>query len=80
MFDLLSSLYESIVAFFESVGEFLLWVGELLSDIVSVAAAALDAAADVKTWLTDYIPTELMAIFALIIAVVVIYKILGREG
>lgn len=80
MFDLLSSLYESIVAFFESVGEFLMWVGELLSDIVSVATAALDAADDVKDWLVDYFPTELMAIFALIIAVVVIYKILGREG
>lgn len=80
MFDLLSSLYESIVAFFESVGDFLMWVGELLSDIVSVAAAALDSADDVKNWLVDYFPTELMAIFALIIAVVVIYKILGREG
>lgn len=80
MFDLLSSLYESIVAFFESVGDFLMWVGELLSDIVSVAAAALDAADDVKDWLVDYFPAELMAIFALIIAVVIIYKILGREG
>lgn len=80
MFDLLSSLYDSIVAFFESVGDFLMWVGELLSDIVSVAAAALDSADDVNNWLVDYFPTELMAIFALIIAVVVIYKILGREG
>lgn len=80
MFDLLSSFYESVVAFFESVGDFLMWVGELLSDIVSVAAAALDAADDVKDWLVDYFPAELMAIFALIIAVVIIYKILGREG
>lgn len=80
MFDLLSSFYESVVAFFESVGDFLLWVGELLSDIVGVAAAALDASSDVKDWVSDYFPAELLALFGLIIAVVVIYKILGREG
>lgn len=80
MFDLLSSFYESVVAFFESVGEFLMWVGELLSDIVSVAGAAYDAASDVKAWISDYFPAQLLALFALIIAVVVIYKVLGREG
>lgn len=80
MFDLLKKIRDIIVGGFEAIGTFFGWVGSLISDIVEVAVNAAKAVANVSTWLITSLPLELVTLTMAIIAIVVVYKILGREG
>ena len=80
MFDLLHTIKDILLGFFDAVGNFFEWVGELLTDIADVAAKAALAVANVTVWLTGLLPSPLLALFLSIIAIVVVYKVLGREG
>lgn len=80
MFELLHTIKDILLGFFDAVGTFCEWVGELLTDIADVAAKAVLAVANVTVWFTGLLPTPLLALFLSIIAIVVVYKVLGREG
>ena len=80
MFDLLKKIRDIIVGGFEAMGTFFTWVGELIGDIANVAVNAGQAVVNVSTWLSSWLPPEALALFMSIIAIVVVYKILGREG
>lgn len=80
MFDLLHTIKDILLGFFDAVGTFFQWVGELLTDIADIAVKAGYAVANVTSWLTGLLPAPVLALLLSIIAVVVIYKILGREG
>lgn len=80
MFDLLHTIKDILLGFFDAVGTFLQWIGELFTDIANVAVNAALAVADVTVWFTGLLPAPLLALFLGIIAIVVVYKILGREG
>lgn len=80
MFDLLHTIKEILLGFFDAVGTFFEWVGELLSDIADLVVKCGLAVADLTAWLGSLLPVSVSALFLSIIAVVVIYKVLGREG
>lgn len=80
MFDLLHTIKEIMLGFFDAVGSFFSWCGELISDIVDVSVKASLAVAHTAVWIARIVPDEVGAIFGAILAVVVIYKVLGREG
>lgn len=80
MFDLLHSIKEIILGFFDAVGEFCSWIGSLITDLIDVLVKAGNAAKNVGIWLTDFLPAPALAVFTTILGVAVIYKFLGREG
>lgn len=80
MFDLLRTIKEILLGFFDAVGTFIEWVGELLSDIADVIVASGKAVINVSAWLAGLLPAPVLALFMSIIGAVVVYKILGREG
>lgn len=80
MFDLLHTIKEILLGFFDAVGTFFEWVGELLSDIADLVVKCGLAVTDLTAWLGSLLPVSVSALFLSIIAVVVIYKVLGREG
>lgn len=80
MFELLHTIKDILLGFFDAVGTFCEWVGELLTDISDVAVKASLAVVNVTVWFTGLLPIPLLGIFLSIIAIVVIYKVLGREG
>lgn len=80
MFDLLHTIKEILLGFFDAVGSFLTWLGEMLSDIADVLYNAGLAVANITVWLTGLLPAPVLALFLSILSVVVIYKVLGREG
>lgn len=80
MFDLLSTIKEILLGFFDAVGEFCSWVGTLITDLIDILVKAGMAVANVGIWLTNIIPAPCLAVFMSILGVAVIYKFLGREG
>lgn len=80
MFDLLGTIKDMLFGFFEAVGTFFEWVGSLIMDTVDVLVKAGAALGNAMVWIVTMIPQPAAVIFSSILAVVVIYKFLGREG
>lgn len=80
MFDLISTIKEILLGFFDACGTFFTWVGELINDIADVAVNGAKALSNAVVWVGQILPSPVSAIFGTILAVVVVYKILGREG
>lgn len=69
-------MLKSIGDFFVSIGKFIVdFIGDLLY-IIEVTAKAVASIPDMLGWL----PTGIVTAFVVIFAIVVIYKISGREG
>ena len=80
MFDLLKKVRDIIVGGFEAIGTFFEWVGGLFQDIINLGVQAGKAVANIGVWFTGFIPAPALALLLTIFGVVIIYKILGREG
>lgn len=71
IFEMLKNLVDSILSFFE-------FVVKLVKDLVYVIELVGETVADIPNYFS-WFPTELLAILLPIFAIVVIYKILGRD-
>lgn len=80
MFDLLHTIKDMLFGFFEAVGTFFNFIGDLLTDIVDVFVKATAAMGNALVWIGSMIPASALAVFGSILTVAVIYKFLGREG
>lgn len=73
----------AIVNFFEGIGDLLLaivnFVISFFSDLVWIINTLLWAVGEIPS-LLSWIPSEILAILTITISVVMIYKIMGREG
>lgn len=73
----------AIVNFFEGIGDVILAVVEFIvsffSDIVWIINTLLWAVGEIPG-LLSWIPAEILAILTVTLSVVMIYKIMGREG
>lgn len=76
MFEWIGNILQSIADFFTAVWEF---VKMLVEDIVQLVTLLKDWLAAVPD-LFDFLPSQLVTLIVLGIGVVVLYKILGREG
>lgn len=74
---------QAIVNFFEGIGDVILAVVEFVvsffSDIVWIIDTLLWAIGQIPSFL-GWIPAQLQAVILVAFSVVIIYKIMGREG
>lgn len=74
---------KAIVNFFEGIGAVILAVVEfvisLFSDLVWIINTLVWAVGEIPS-LLSWIPGEILAILTITLSVVMIYKIMGREG
>lgn len=74
---------QAIVNFFEGIGDVILalveFVVSFFSDLVWIIQTLAWAVASIPSWLV-WLPSEVYAIIFLMISIVVIYKVTGREG
>lgn len=74
---------DSVIEFFKGIGEAIVSVFDFLvslfEDLVYVITLLGKFIAQVPSYFS-WLPTELIVILSSILAVVVIYKIMGREG
>lgn len=76
MFDAIANGIQSIVDFFSMVIDFVI---TLVSDIGKMAVALGETIVKLPTYL-GFLPSSIIAVFLTIFGIVVVYKILGREG
>lgn len=74
---------DSVIEFFKGIGDFIVsvldFVVSFFEDLVYVITLLGKFIAQVPSYFS-WLPTELIVILSSILAVVVIYKIMGREG
>lgn len=71
--DLLASIGEGITTALD-------FLGGLIEDLVTMAKLLADGMLAVPQWLGMFFPAELVIPIVGVLAIVVIYKIIGREG
>lgn len=76
MFEFISNLLQNIANFFSSVWDFIL---NLINDIVFVVQSLAKVVATIPQYF-GWLPTGVLSVLLMIFAVVVIYKVMGREG
>lgn len=75
MLDSIFNILKQIGDFFTSVGQFIV---KLFNDLVYVIELVGDTVADIPKYL-GWLPSELLALLLPIFAIVVVYKVLGRD-
>lgn len=72
-----------IIDFFTGIAEAVTtaikWLGQMISDLVYVAGLLAKFVATIPTYFS-WIPAEALLILVVILGLVVIYKLIGREG
>ncbi len=76
MFEFIGNLLQNIVTFFSSVWDFIL---NLINEIVFLVQSLAKVVVTIPSYFT-WLPSGVLATLLVIIAVVVIYKVMGREG
>lgn len=76
MLQQIASFIKSIGDFFNTVFNFVL---DFISDLVYLVKLIGETVAKIPSYF-EWLPAPVLAILASILAIVVIYKILGREG
>lgn len=76
MFDAIISFFESIGTFFSTVWDFIIDFFNGLISVVTMTGEFVLMIPDYFSWL----PASVLALVVAIFSVVVIYKIIGREG
>lgn len=76
MFEWISSILENIANFFSTVWQFIITVFEEIVYIIKLLATVVINIPSYFTWL----PPAALALVLVLIGIVVIYKIMGREG
>lgn len=75
---------QTLVDILNSIGEGLKtaidFLGGFIEDLVKMAEMLAEGMATVPVWLGYFFPEELVFILVTVFAIVVIYKLLGREG
>lgn len=73
------ALEEMLKSFFQTVGELIAYVFGLIDDtvyVIKLLGKVIIRLPDLFSWL----PSQIVALLLLTITVVVLYKVLGREG
>lgn len=76
MFDALVNGIQSIIDFFSMIIDFVI---TMFTDIGKMAVALGETITKLPTYL-GFLPSSIIAVFLTIFGIVVVYKILGREG
>ena len=76
MFEFIGNILQNIANFFVSIWEFITHVFEEIVYIIKLLGAAVASIPSYFTWL----PGSVIALILVTIAIVVIYKVAGREG
>lgn len=73
------ALEEMLKSFFQTVGELIAYIFGLIDDtvyVIKLLGKVIIRLPDLFSWL----PSQIVALLILILTVVVLYKVLGREG
>lgn len=76
-------MLKDIFEILKSIGDFFVTIGQFLYDFVKDIIYMIELVGEAVAQIPDYIswlPVEVVTIIVSIFAIVVIYKILGREG
>lgn len=76
-------MLKDIFEILKSIGDFFVTIGQFLFDFVKDIIYMIEIVGEAVVQIPDYIswlPVEVVTIIVSIFAIVVIYKILGREG
>lgn len=76
MFEFIGNLLQNILNFFSSLWELLV---NLVNDVVFVVQSLAKVVTTIPSYF-NWLPAGVLATLVVIIAVVVIYKVMGREG
>lgn len=76
MLETIANYIQTIGEFFSSVVDFVI---DFVNDLLYVITLVGDTVASIPE-LINWLPAEIIALFVGIFAIVVIYKIIGREG
>lgn len=76
MFEFISNILTNIANFFSSVWDFITHVFEEIVYIIQLLGTTIASIPSYFTWL----PGSVVALIILTISIVVIYKVMGREG
>lgn len=76
MLESIYNVLKTIGDFFGTVGE---WIVNLVKDIVKLVELTANAVGNIPKYLS-WLPAPVLAIALVIFSIVVLYKVLGREG
>lgn len=76
----MDAIINAINGIADGVRSALAFLGDMIADIVAMAEMLAEGLLALPTWLGYFFPTEVVVAMVAVFAIVVIYKILGREG
>lgn len=76
----MEAIIDAINGIAEGIKAALDFLGGLIADIVSMTKMLAEGLVALPTWLGYFFPAEVVLALVAVFAIVVIYKILGREG
>lgn len=76
----MSSLISAVKEFFSLVGTLIEFIFGLVADLVNVVELLADTVVRLPEYFGYFFPSQFITLFVTIISLVVVYKILGREG
>ena len=77
---MLKAIYDAICGLGDALATGLDFLGGFIADLVEMASMLAEGLATIPEWLGYFFPEELVLILIGVFAIVVIYKLLGREG
>lgn len=80
MISAIRAIGTAIKEFFNLVVTLFDFVFGLIQDLLKVVQLLAEAILQIPTYLNAFFPSAFISIFMIIISIVVIYKMLGREG
>lgn len=76
----MQAIINAINGIAEGIRSALDFLGGLIADLVAMAEMLAEGLAALPTWFGLFFPPEMVVALLAVFAIVVIYKILGREG
>lgn len=76
----MDAIINAINGIADGIRSILTFLGDIISDMVEMAKLLADGLVALPTWFGYFFPAEMVVALMAVFAIVVIYKILGREG
>lgn len=80
MISALKSIFSAIVNFFDLVVSLVEFIFSLVEDLIKVVGLLVQSLVNLPSFLNAFLPTAFVSVCMVILSIVVIYKVMGREG
>lgn len=77
--DCMQSIYNALLSFFDLIGSLVEFIIDMIKDLVYVIGLLGEMIAKIPQYI-GWLPSNAILLITTVFSIVVIYKILGREG